>query len=262
MVAFGRSVLFCILVLCLAQAAATAQSTRRGGSPSPLHGYDFIGFYAGGNVVASAVDDGLIPAANGSFMLSSPGGAGFEFGLSFGRLMPSLFVSMSTTAEFRLLYKRLIGTSTGTGIVARPDEDGRLIDVPVRQSTTVTTTIAGGQLLFSFDTRRMAQATPTVLLGATFGHITDVQYQTEYSPANAVANNTDGVPEGGIIPARRWFYAAAHIGAGARISLGDPATSPAIVPEIEAVIPLTSLARYNTWVPFGLRAGVELRWPL
>lgn len=246
----------------LVPAVVAAQRSGKPSPPSPLHGTNFIGAYIGGNLTAAAVDKGQIPAPNSSFSPSGPGGAGFEFGLTFSRLMPDLFVSTSTTAEFRLHYARLVGLSVADGTVSGYDESGSRRELSVSQSTTITTTIAGGELRFAFDTRPMAQATPTILLGITVGHIADMEYQTDYDPAGVVVNNSNGVPDGSVLPARRWFYSALHLGGGGRISLGDPATSPAIVPEVEFLVPLTSLSRFSNWLTFGIRGAIGLRWPL
>lgn len=258
----GRSIFSPIVFFLLAHAVVMAQRPGKPTPPSPLHGYNFIGIYVGGNATASVVDEGQIPAPNSSFVPSGPSGVGFDFSLSFSRLMPALFLSTSTTAEFRLHYSRLIGTSRASGTVLTHDGAGGKNEVLVHQSTGITTTITGGELRLAFDTRPMAGATPTILVGATFGHIADIEYDTHYDPADVVRNNDNGVPEGSILPARRWFYSALHLGGGGRISLGDPATSPAIVPEIELIVPLTSLTRYSNWLPFGIRGGIGLRWPL
>lgn len=258
--AVGRAVFAPVVLLFCVWGVAAAQRPARASSPSPLRGSNFLGVHVGGNLTGSVVDDGQIPVPNGSFSPGGPGGAGFQFGLSFGRLMPDLFVSTATTAEFRLHYARLIGTSTASGLVRSPEGGGS--EVPVAQKTTVSTTIAGGELRLAFDTRPMAKATPTVLLGLAVGHIADMRYDTEYDPAGIVRINDNGVPEGSVLPARRWFYSALHLGGGARLSLGDPATSPAIVPEVEVIIPFTSLSRYANWLPFGIRGGIGLRWPL
>lgn len=254
----GRSTLLFLGLFCICSHIVVAQ---RSGRVDPLRGTNFIQASVSGNLTLALTDPGLFPALNSSFSLSAPGGAGFGVGLSYARLMPDLFVSTATTAELRLFYTRLIETASGSGVVQSNGRTGQG-EVLVRQATTATATIVGVEPRFSFETRPMAKATPTILLGATLGHVTDMQFNTEYSPENVVPGSGDGLPEGGAVPDRRWFYAALHIGSGGRISLGDAADSPAIIPEVEVIIPLTSLARYSNWLPFGIRAGLGVRWPM
>ena len=257
-IAFPVRAVFVFFLPCLI--TYNVQGQRQDSDTSPLDGSNFIGVYVGGALSVASIDEGIVPSPNNSFSLSAPSGSGLEVGVSFSRLMPALFLSTSTTAEARLFYSSQATTSSGFGVVhgIGGSDQGR----SVRQSTTSTITIAGLQSRLIFDTRKMAETTPTVSIGLTLGHIADIRYETEYTPPGIIENNENGLPSGSNATARRWFYAAAHIGGGGRISLGDPATSPAILPEAELIIPMTSFARTEQWIAFGIRAGIGLRWPL
>ncbi len=247
-----------ILLLFLGVPHLQAQKSQE--QNAPLDGSNFIGGHFSGAFTIASIDEGLIPNPNNSFILSSPTGNGFEVGLSVSRLMPNLFLSTSTTAEARFFYSRQNSSSSGFGIVN--GMNGTDKGYTLEQSTSATITTVGLQSRLIFDTRNMEQITPTVSIGVTLGHITDILYETQYTPSGVLQNPDGGLPAGTSAPERRWFYAAAHIGGGGRISLGDPATSPAILPEIELTIPMTSFARSAQWIAFGVRAGIGLRWPL
>lgn len=253
-----RTTLVCSLPFLFAP-GLLAQS---GATQSPLDGTNFISVHGSVAGTLGVLDDGLIPGVNSSFDMGAPTGNGFEIGISMSRLMPILFLSTSTTAEARFFYSRNVSSTSGFGNVegSAGNDKGYLVS----QVTSATTTIAGLQGRLIFDTQKMQQVTPVVQIGLTLGHILDIHYETEYKPAGAVniPDNGNGLPAGTAAPDRRWFYAAAHIGGGGRFSLGDPATSPAIVPEVELIIPVTSYARSAQWIMFGVRAGIGLRWPL
>lgn len=247
-----------ILLLFFVVPHLLAQKTQE--HNAPLDGSTFIGGHFNGAFTIASIDEGVIPGSNGSFTLSSPTGNGFEVGLSVSRLMPNLFLSTSTTAEARFFYGRQSSSSSGFGVVSAMNGTDKAYTV--EQSTSATITTVGLQSRLIFDTRKMERTTPTVSIGVTLGHITDILYETQYTPSGVLQNPDGGLPAGTSAPERRWFYAAAHIGGGGRISLGDPATSPAILPELELIIPMTSFARSSQWIAFGLRAGIGLRWPL
>ena len=253
-----RTAFICFLPLFHAS-GLLAQSQK---TQSPLDGTGFLGAHVSFGGTLGVLDEGVIPGVNSSFDMGSPTGSGFEIGVSMSRLMPALFLSTSTTAEARLFYSRNVSSTSGFGNVsgASGSDKGLLVS----QTTSAVTTITGVQGRLLFDTRKMQQLTPVVQIGVTLGHVLDIRYETEYRPAEQVniPDNGSGLPTGTVAPERRWFYAAAHIGGGGRFSLGDPATSPAIVPEVELVIPITSFARSSQWISFGVRAGVGLRWPL
>lgn len=228
----------------------------------PLDGYNFLSVSGSFLPTVASIEDGVIPTPNDSFRFGTPSGAGYEFGISWSRLMPKLFVESSTTFDLRLSWLQMSQEFSARGTLEEIASNGERTEREVRQTTVGRGDVIalGGRI--SFDTRQMGQLTPTIIVGGTIGHIVNIAYSTTFDPGANIPVSEFGLPLTGPTPDRRYLFGALHLGFGGRLNLGSPAHSVALVPEVELQIPVTSLLKEAEWIPFGLRIGLALRFPL
>ena len=182
---------------------------------SPLDGHNFVSLHGGVVPTVASLDDGVIPVPNETFTWNSPSGVGYEVGLSWSRFMPKLFVSTSTTFDLRLSWTRIQEDMSATGeIEGIVNEE----DPSLKQQTEAEIDMVTLGLRFAFDTNPMAQVSPTISLGGTFGQILGIDYKTTFDPAYQIPLSEFGLPTTGPTPNRRFFYGALHVGVGARLT--------------------------------------------
>ncbi|MGE3800546.1 MAG: hypothetical protein AB7H80_05965 [Candidatus Kapaibacterium sp.] len=228
----------------------------------PLDGYDFLSVSGSLLPTVASIEGGVIPTPNDSYRFGTPSGPGHELGISWSRLLPKLFVKNSTTFDLRLSWLRMSQEFSARGSLEELTDNGKLIEREVRQTTVGQGDVIALGGRFSFDTRQMKQITPTIIVGGTIGHIVNIRYQTTFDSGANIPVSEFGLPLTGPTPDRRYLFGALHLGFGGRFNFGVPSQSVALVPEVELQIPVTSLLKDADWIPFGLRFGLALRFPL
>lgn len=234
---------------------ASAQSTR---DPGPFDGVDALAIEASFGGVTSGDTGDLIPSVNPAIDLGSLSGSTRSLGLFWDRPMPRFFISRPATTRIGLVWMQLNQATTGTG-TSNVGGEAR----PTRQTTRISSDILAlrGGIRVS-TAKRGSTIAPTVNIGGTFGHQFPLRYQTDVDPDQPGLVTDRGFPAAGGEPDRRYFYASLDVGVGLRIALGLPDESIALVPEVTAQLPLTSLTREVALTPIGLRAAVGLRVPI
>ncbi len=238
-------------------------STYDPSDTSPLAGYEMVGFTGGFDASYNAIERSLYAGVpDGTTDLNSPIGIGGYAGFSYIRMMPNLFVTnpstlkeqydperhyrKMTTFEMRFVYRSSTGHATTSSIV-----DGSVVE----SASETNIEVAIAEPRFTFDLLPMtSQVNPGITIGGSFGHILEATISSE-----TTGTSSDGMPqtvESGFN--RRWFYSAVFIGGSMRFSLGENiGRDPAIVPEFDIVIPMTSVAAQESWLPFALRLGLS-----
>lgn len=244
----------------------------------PLAGYDRIGIHGGGSAVLHSFNDEAIPKIReSSYPAASPSGLGFTAGVVYARLLPNLFVTKPatpeeeadperlyrklTTFELRLLYSRMEGSSTAHDYYPiRGNSTSIYVEQTIRSRVDII--VLEPQLFF--DLRPMREPFSGFLsLGGSFGHISEASFDFTVRPTEPTGEPVP-LPSSGDEPYdARSFYAALMLGGGMRIGLGgDIRTAPALVPSASVLVPLTSIGEQSRWLPFGLRFGMSLYWPI
>ncbi|MDB5034343.1 MAG: hypothetical protein JWQ98_1584 [Chlorobi bacterium] len=275
------SAILLLIALIPASCLHAQTSDDDSGAPgeSALAGVDRIGIYAGANAGLQLIEGKVLPFPPGGIApVNSPAGISGAAGIVYSRLLPNLFITRPpagadsgdtarlyrkiTTFQIRFLYNRIAGASQIAGEYPRAGGDE---NVPVRQTVSSTIDIVAAEPALLFDLASMgSRASPMMSLGISLGHINAAVLNSELTPTGPGADTITLKPDvTRHFTVTRTFYAALLLGGGARINLGSGVMdSPAIVPQLELVIPLTSIAAEARWLPLGLRIGVGFHYPL
>ncbi|MEO5928418.1 MAG: hypothetical protein ABIR47_00665 [Candidatus Kapaibacterium sp.] len=244
---------------------------------SVLAGVDRIGIYAGVNAGLQLIEAKVLPLPpGGSAPVNTPAGISGAFGIVYSRPMPNFFVTRLpavtdpgdtarlyrklTTFQVRLLYNRIYGSSEIAGEYPRAGSDE---NVPVLQTVRSAIDIVAAEPALLFDLAPMGErASPMISLGVSLGHINAVGLNSELTPTGPGADTVMLKPDvTRHFTVTRTFYAALLLGGGGRINLGG-AGAPVLVPQLELMIPLTSIATEAGWLPLGIRLGLGFHYPL
>jgi hypothetical protein len=245
---------------------------------APLTGYNRIGITGGFNSFLNSFDDGSLPTIRKSSQPPrGPAGSGFQAGIVVARLMPNFFITHPsspadeadperlyrrlTTFELRLLYTRMEGSSTAHDYYPiKGNTDSLYVEQQIHSLVNVITL----EPQFLFDIGPMRRSTSGfVSVGTSLGYITEARLASKVVPAEPIAEQVP-LPSSGDEPYdARSFYAALLLGGGMRIGLGgDSRTAPALLPSATVIVPFTTIGRNAQWLPFGVRLGVALYWPV
>ncbi len=237
---------------CVAQEAAE----------TPLTGKDLIGAYGGGNAGFIGISEGLLSGLPPEYRVTDPGGIGHQYGVVYARQMPNLFVSRPPAAgqvDPGRLYRK-ISTFELRVLHSRYEGSGRVRNISSpeapRRSLSYQVDLFHLEPRFSFDILPMGRgSSPRFNIGAAFGSI---------ARAEIMMDRTATEPAVAIEQAEfRSFYSALVLGFGYRFNIGESGYgSSMIAPDVDIVIPFTSLSEYWNWLPFALRFGVTVGVPL
>lgn len=248
----SSAVLPIVAALLLSTAAGAPAQPER---PHPLAGVNSLSGEGTLGLVRSEYSEGAFRPADSSIRLGRLAGEVTSVGLIFSRSMPDFFISRGMTVRAGVEYIRLAQESSGTGRIV-PDGDSSPVEVT--QRTTVESEIIAATVGIRINTSRgSGRLMPTVDLGATFGHVLDLEFRTETEPEGVV-------PPLGFEPDRRFYYNTVNLGLGLGIALGRPGVSATIIPSLSLRAATTSLTKNEgeEIVPLSLAAGLEFRFPL
>lgn len=258
-------VLLVILAVLASPSNGVAQDRRGEAVPdkSTFAGYDMIALYGGGNGSLLSIRSGVLFWLPTEYRVNDPAGFGYDVAVAYVRQMPNLFVTTPssaaerddsarayrrfTTFELRASYSRL------QGVGSIYDAVGSSVGTPALDYTLDLLAIEP-RLTFDFSSMS-SPSSGRFTVGGIFGHIVGARF---------AAGSGLSMPDASTPPEEfRTFYGAMSFGFGGRIGFGvNGYDAPALVPCVDLVIPLTSVAKGSTWLPFSLRMGLGVQWPL
>jgi hypothetical protein len=197
------------------------------------------------------------------YSVDDPAGFGYDVAVIWARQMPNLFLTRPsspaerddpsrsyrrfTTFEVRLSYSRLGGRG-GIHDVARNAVGTSSLDYRFD--------VVAIEPRLAFDFGPMSSpSSGRFTLGGVLGHIAAARFA---SAADITAPEASAPPE-----EFRDFYGAMLLGFGGRIGFGSNGhDAAALVPCVDLLIPLTSISIGSTWLPFSVRLGLGIQWPI
>lgn len=240
------------LLLCL---VTSLPLHAQGDRPHPLEGTNHVSVRGSLGYAGAGANDRAIPAVSESIVLGHVRGERRSVGLHLSRSMPDFFISRGLTAQVGIAFVRYRLEREGSGQVG---QQHNVPSVRVEQRSTLTADVLALDLGIRINmVRDLSGLVPTFNLGATFGHLLDLDLVTETEP-------DIGFPSDGYLPDRRYFYGALNLGVGLGIPLGEEPGRAALIPTIGLSAAATSLTKNEgeELIPLSFTAGLEVRLPI